>query len=215
MEIWAINGRREHENPPSGPCLHVFGGNQQSITGKDMCTLEKRCTDVEFRQSRILRPNLQRRDVSPTLLATAGVYAFLITECLNLYQDTARDIERHCGISETEAWRLGIRSAPSLISNLVSSQACSAKFGGDVLTHVPGFYSYNRSRTECNCLEWSSSCVCHLETWRLDLRPELSARGFILPVMHPRLFFESLHVFRDVRDQRGFTLQLRAERGAA
>lgn len=128
----------------------------------------------------------------------ADVYTYLVRECLGLCFHTLRDVERVWDLNEEEAFNLGIVSCPSEIGNLIASQNCAEKF--EDLTSIPGFYSYDRTASSCLCLEWRDDCVCNLKSWRLDLDPQLSRAGLIVPAGN------SLVVYRSTDDPRPFKL---------
>ena len=136
-----------------------------------------------------------------------AVRAHLIFNCFDLLDHSAKDIEAHWQIGVDEAYRLGVRSAPTLIENLLASQSCLQKFGGDVLSRFDGFYTFVRERSNCDCLEWSSRCTCDLPCWRLDLG--WFPRGLIVPTRNYRGWFDSLKIFRHPTDARPFQLRLR------
>ena len=139
--------------------------------------------------NRLVQPSMR------TLVFRAGVYFFLLTECLSLYESTVRDIQNHCEINENEILARGIKSCPTWSHNIIGAGACAERFGD--LSEVPGFYFVD-------------------DRWRLALRPELSVRGFVVPVHHAGLgFIESLQVFRNAKDSKPFTLQVRALRRSA
>jgi hypothetical protein len=150
------------------------------------------------------------------LMPRAAVHSYLIFNCFSLGESTAKSIERDWQLSHAEIERFSIRSCPSRVGNLLSSLACLKRFGRDALLGTPGFYAFTRESEPCFCLEWSDSCVCALESWRLDIDPRLADRGLVLPVRHSRypMIFEALRVFRDTRDPQGFLLKLRTERQA-
>jgi hypothetical protein len=129
-------------------------------------------------------------------LRTAMVYEYLVRHCLNLYVDTARDIERHWGFEAEEIGRLELRSVPSFITNLFGSDACAERFGD--LSDIPGFYR----------------CRDH---WWLDIDEPFARRGVIVPIRDPQrpTFITGLRVFRHVRDLHPFVLRVRQERVAA
>lgn len=141
-------------------------------------------------------------------LAIPATYGHLLFNCLSLLEDTARDVERHWGLSASEIEALHIRSCPSETGNLIAAHSCLERFG-DVISTVPGFYFYSRNSALCNCHEWRSGCVCHLEAARLDLNANLSRRGLILPSRNPRGWLTELWVYRNVFDQRPFLLGAR------
>jgi hypothetical protein len=147
------------------------------------------------------------------LMPRAAVHSYLIHNCFSLREDTAQSIEKDWQLSSAEIDRLAIRSCPTHIGNLLTSASCLKRFGRDVLSQVPGFYSFTREGLPCNCLEWRDDCVCHLESWQLDIDPRLATRAFILPVRHHKypLLFESLRIFRHSRDEHGFLLKVRTE----
>jgi hypothetical protein len=149
-------------------------------------------------------------------LAAPAIYSHLIHFCLDLRADTAGDIERGWSITPDEAHRLGLRSAPTWIGNLIASQACFEKFGAEILARVPGFFSFTRENSVCLCFEWNHECVCHLETWRLDLDSHLARRGVVVPLKE-RGMIVGLKIFRSIKDSRPFSLVTRGanERGAA
>jgi hypothetical protein len=158
--------------------------------------------------------------LSPTLrevMPRAAIHSYLIHNCFSLSESTAKAIEKDWQYSQSEIDRLSIRSAPTRIGNLISSQACLKRFGRDALLGTPGFYALTRESEPCCCLEWRSDCVCAVESWCLDLDPRLANHGFILPDRHSRnpMIFESLRIFRHSRDPQGFVLKLRTERRAA
>ena len=150
------------------------------------------------------------------LLPRAAVFGFLIDCCLGLRKSTAADIERHWQMSAEEAYAFGVRSAPSEVQNIIASSACAQKFGESVLAQVSGFYRFDRVGSLCNCFEWGDDCVCHLQTWRMDMDPRLAFRGIVMPIRYPQfLFFDGLHVFRSAQDATGFLFRLRTERATA
>ena len=120
----------------------------------------------------------------------AAVFYYLVHECLNLYVDTMKDIERVWGLEEEEVFRLGICSCPSQVNNLIAASACAERFGE--LTRLPGFY------------------LCD-GCWWLDIDANLSCRGLFVPVRDSRLWIVGLRVFRNVRDERPFMLRVRAQ----
>jgi hypothetical protein len=144
-------------------------------------------------------------------LEIPATYGHLIFNCLDLFAHSEQDIEQHWSITADEAYRLGIRSVPSLIGNLVAAQACAEKFGSEVLERVPGFYHFNRLGSVCYCNEFSKLCVCDLPAWRLDIDSCWSKRGLIVPQRNSRGWFGSLKVFRHAQDPRPFTLKVRRE----
>lgn len=148
------------------------------------------------------------------LMPRAAVHSYLIHNCFSLREDTAKAIERDLGYSPAEIIdRFSVRSCPANVGNLLASAACLKRFGRDALLGTPGFYPLTRESEPCFCLEWRSDCVCALESWRLDLDPRLTDRGFILPIRHSRypMIFEALRIFRDTRDPRGFLLKVRRD----
>jgi hypothetical protein len=145
-------------------------------------------------------------------LEVPAVYAYLIFACFDLFTHSQQDIEKHWSISADEAYRLGIRSVPSLIGNLIASQSCVEKFGAETVSNVPGFYSFTRTGQLCTCLEWNNFCCCDLPVWRLDL--DSFPRGLIVPQRNSRGWFESLKIFRHVNDAHPFTLRVRREAAA-
>lgn len=149
-------------------------------------------------------------------MVRAAVYAYLIFCQLSLGWDTLRSLEA-AGYLKSDILRLGIRTPPTEIGNLLASAACVNRFGRDALIQSGIFYSYDRTGSPCNCLEWRSDCVCDLESWRIDIDPRHSERGFILPVCHPDyLYIKSLRLFRNANDAHGFILRVRTdERNAA
>ena len=148
-------------------------------------------------------------------LEVPAVYASLIFAGLTLREDTARDIEKHWQVTAREINALCIRSCPSEVLNLLATRSCVEHFGSDVVSRIPGVITYSRDPALCNCLEWRPDCVCGLLAWRLDLDPQLSRRGFILPVTNARGWFTQLWVYRHARDSRPFLLQTRREAVAA
>lgn len=150
------------------------------------------------------------------LLPQAALHAYLFHGgCFTLYEHSARDVEKLWGISADEACALGVRSVPSLISNLLSSQSCVEKFGADVVAKTPGFYWFNRTGSICVCNEWTDLCVCDLPAWRLDIDFCWSRRGLLLPVIHNQSgWIVGIKVFRHPMDQRPFTLRVREARAA-
>jgi len=145
----------------------------------------------------------------------AGVYAFLIYNCFQLYEDTFQEVEKSWGLSKAAVTQLGLRSCPSLTLNLIAGAECLSRFGRDVLAETPGFYAYTREGMICDCHEWRDDCACALESWRMDLDPKLADRGVIVPVPHKKYgWIDSLSVFRNVRDPRPFTLRVRTEAAA-
>lgn len=156
----------------------------------------------------ILNDRLRRELEGP------AVYGFLIHFCLNLYEHSERDVEKHLGISADEACGLGVRSVPSLIGNLIASRSCVEEFGADIVSRVPGFYSFNRLGSVCVCHEWTSLCVCDLPAWRLDIDFCWSKRGLLFPVRNQLGWIVGLKVFRHPADQRPFTLRVRGARAA-
>lgn len=129
------------------------------------------------------------------VLPSAAVYAYLIHGgCFWLSVDSAKEIEKHWAMDLDEASRLGIRSVPSLILNLLSSHSCMEKFGVNVLRQVAGFFESDG-------------------VWRLDL-DERHWRGLILPVHNDVGWITSLKVFRHPLDSHPFTLRVRQELAA-
>jgi hypothetical protein len=154
--------------------------------------------------------------LSPALrevMPRAAVYGHLVHNCFSLREDTARAIEKDWQLSTAEIDRLAIRSCPSHVGNLLASASCLKRFGRDALSQVPGFYGFTREDSPCNCLEWRDDCVCHLESWQLDIDPRLADRAFILPIRYRKypLLIEALRIFRHTHDERGFLLRLRTE----
>ncbi|HAF13094.1 MAG TPA: hypothetical protein DCK93_01380 [Blastocatellia bacterium] len=137
-----------------------------------------------------------------------AVFAFLIDHCLSLRAATAADIERAWQMTTEAAYEAGIRSCPTEIENLIASGSCRDRFGDEVLKTIDRFYKFDRLGSECLCLEWRRDCVCHLQTWRLDIDPELADRGLIVPAREAgRIIF--LQVFRHARDLHPFRFRLR------
>lgn len=148
-------------------------------------------------------------------LQRAAVIAFLVHDCLSLLEVLARDLERHYRFSSSDFVRYQVRSIPTEIENIILSHSCVDRFGPAVLSASNLFYNFVR-RSPCDCLEWTDKCCCHLKTWRLDLDPRLAPRGLILPLRDRQYgFFTDLLVFRHVRDEKPFRLQLRSEREVA
>ncbi|MEP6637271.1 MAG: hypothetical protein ABJB97_11150 [Acidobacteriota bacterium] len=142
-------------------------------------------------------------------LPRSAVYAYLITECLELFEHSVKDIEKHWSISADEAYSLGIRSVPTLIGNLLIASQCVERFGPDLLATVPGFYHFNRIGSVCMCNEFSDVCVCDLPCWRLDIDTCWARHGLIIPQRNGQRWFSSLKVFRHAEDSRPFTLKVR------
>jgi hypothetical protein len=155
-----------------------------------------------------------RNQLPPDLardLPRSAVYAYLITFCLYLGQDTADEIEQRWGLSSDEAYRLGIRSVPTLIGNLVASTSCADHFAEELLRQTPGFYWFDRHKEICTCFEFSDLCVCELRQWRIDIDSCWASRGVIVP-RHNRVgWISELIVFRHLEDTRPFPLKVRSE----
>lgn len=146
-------------------------------------------------------------------LPRCAVYGALILMYLDLSQDTANEIEKRWGISGDEAHRLGVRSIPTLVGNLLASQSCAERFGPDVLSQTPGFYWFDRQGI-CNCFEFTDLCVCELRQWRIDIDFCWSKRGVIVPRRNRVGWISELVVFRNLEDTRPFTLKVRTEKAA-
>jgi hypothetical protein len=159
------------------------------------------------------------RNLSPELRAKverAGLIAYLVFECLNLSEGLARDLEHHYNFSASDFSRYHVKSIPKDSANAVIAHACFDRFGETILNASNLFYAFDRSSGPCYCPEWSDHCHCHLKTWRLDLSAKLSSRGFLLPLRDRRYgFFTDLLVFRHVRDERPFRLNVRSDREVA
>jgi hypothetical protein len=154
----------------------------------------------------ILDDSLRRR------LGIPATFAHLIFNCFDLFDQAAKDIDKHWAITSAEAYGIGVRSTPSLIGNLLAAQDCVQRFGVEVVSSVPGFYSFTRTGSICVCLEWNDFCVCDLPCWRLDL--DSFPRGLIIPQRNSHGHFTSLRIFRHAQDQRPFTLRVRSETAA-
>lgn len=116
-------------------------------------------------------------------------------------------------ISVFDLERRRVRSIPDDQWNAVISHDCLARVGPTVLRESGLFYNFTRG---CDCSEWSNICECSLSpTWRLDLNPALAVRGMLLPIHGPEGFFVDLLVFRHIRDERPFRLEVRANKGMA
>jgi hypothetical protein len=150
----------------------------------------------------------------PESYGRADVYGnavrdYLIAECLSLHDSAKRDLERFWMLGAQKAYSLGIRSAPTLIENLIASESCLHRFGVEILSRTPGFYHYTREQDSiCDCLEWSTTCVCGARCWRLDLDPRLAGSGLLVP------YRGSLMIYRCASDQHPFTLKIRLRRVA-
>lgn len=142
-------------------------------------------------------------------LEVPAVLGHLIYFCLNLYDSTAADIERHWGVPFTEAYSLGIRSVPGRTGNIIAAHECVKRFGPRIVSRVDGFYPYRRSGP-CECSDWGDSCFCERKIWRIDLDERLYGSGIILP-QRGKHGFASIKVFRHARDSRPFPLKVRRE----
>ena len=161
-----------------------------------------------------MRTLSQRTDLAKW--ARPALIYFLVENCLSVTVDLARNLEKHYGLSVQDVDRLSIRSIPSDIENLIASHACLEWFGPDGLIASNLFYKLDRTGGECLCLEWRDDCVCSLPCWRLDINPAYQRRGFLFPVRDKRRgHFTDLLCFRHARDERPFSVELRAERKAA
>lgn len=142
-------------------------------------------------------------------LEVPAVLGYLVYFCLNFYDATAADIERHWSMPFTEAYALGVRSVPSRNGNILASHECVKQFGPEVLSRIDGFYPY-RKGGPCDCSDWSESCFCGTPIWRIDLDERLCGPGIILP-QRGKHGFTSLKIFRHARDPHPFTLRTRRE----
>jgi hypothetical protein len=141
-------------------------------------------------------------------LETPAVIGHLIFNCFELWDHSARDIEKHWCVSASLAHRVGVRSVPGRIGNLLASRSCLESFGPDTLLRTGLFYSFTNAQGVCSCLEWNDVCVCGLPVWRLDLDPY--PFGLIVPQTNDRGWFSHLRVFPHAR-ARAFTLKVRTE----
>jgi hypothetical protein len=141
-------------------------------------------------------------------LEIPAVIGWLVNNCLELWNDSAQDIEKHWGVSAKLAHRIGVRSVPGKFGNLLASQSCLENFGAEILLRSGLFYSVTNAKGFCDCLEWNQTCVCGIPSWRLDLDPY--PHGLIIPQTNQRGWFSHLKVFPHAR-ARSFTLRVRRE----
>jgi hypothetical protein len=144
-------------------------------------------------------------------LERAALLFFLVHECLNLKTCLVQDLQHHLKLTIAEIERREIRSIPSDAFNVSISTECLKKFGPTRLLASEVFYSFTRSGSVCTCEDWSNTCQCHLETWRLDVQP-IYERGLLLPLRDRRGWYSDLLCFRDARDQKPFIVKLRADK---
>lgn len=140
----------------------------------------------------IARSNLIAKWARPALIA------YLIDQCLSVTVDLAQTLEFHRGLSIQDIDRLGIRSIPSYIANLVISDECLKAFGPEVLRASDLFFAIAD------------------DPWLLDIDEDHRDRGLLMPIMHKTHSYPiDLLLLRHLKDRRPFSIRVRADRKAA
>ena len=88
---------------------------------------------------------LGRENVAPAT-STARLYDYFTGRCLNLYESDARALQKAFKWSFALSIGLGVRSAPSRITNLIACAAVREKFGGQAAWPA-GFYTESTDTT--------------------------------------------------------------------
>jgi hypothetical protein len=149
------------------------------------------------------------------LLPRSAVLSAIAWAMPDLRVDVANAIERDWQLSTGEIKLLGLGQVPTEVENIMIAHGCAEMFSPELLTPDVGFYSFFRRAELCDYC--AGECKCsHLPAWRLDIDPQLSRTGIIVPVREPRYrWIVDLVIFRSTRDSRPFPLRVRKREALA
>ncbi len=142
------------------------------------------------------------------LLPRAAVLSAVAWALPDLNEQTAKAVERDWQLSTGEINRLRLGQVPTEIQNIMIANEIAQMFSHELLTPECGFYCFKRPADLCDyCL---SECECaDLPTWRIDLDPELSRTGIVLPIREPKFkWIVDLKTFRSTKDTNPFSLRV-------
>lgn len=149
------------------------------------------------------------------LLPRSAVLSAIAWAMPNLRVDVAIAIERDWQLSAGEIKLLGLGQVPNETENIMIAHTCAEMFSPDLLTPDVGFYSFCRRPELCDYC--AGECLCsHLPAWRLDIDPQLSRTGIILPIREPKYrWIVDLIVYRSTKDIKPFPLRVRKREALA
>jgi hypothetical protein len=133
----------------------------------------------------------------------AAVFGYVVHFCLALKSHTAKDLEKQ-GADPDEAYRLGVRSIPGLVHNLIIARDCLMKFGPEMLKETGIFYYFVRRHRPGDC---DGECQCDTPSWLIDI--DFMPSGLIIPRRNRVGWITRLQVFRNITDPKPFILHVR------
>ena len=135
------------------------------------------------------------------------VLGYVVDVVLKDYLLNAEALADEWDSSVGDLLRLGVRSVPSQVLNLILGSECLAKFGSEILRTTPGLISVSRTLLLCECREYDRPCWCSEPAWLLDLDPQLHPHGLMLPETDQKGRAIGLWIFRNSKDENYFRLR--------